>query len=146
MAKINFTKQHFDRLKELSVEMLLSNGVLRGKLGNPLNIVELIHTTSIGQLNDIKTALAKQIEKIEAKDEWIEPDPANIQYLRDRKELVNLIIGYKRSLMERAENAMKKEELTKKLAELKESTKTPEDRIKEMEAELAAIETSEDFQ
>ena len=59
--------------------------------------------------------------------------------MKDTKELVNLIIGWKRKNMEIAENKAKKAALTTKLAELKESTKTPEDRIKEMEAELAAL-------
>jgi hypothetical protein len=59
--------------------------------------------------------------------------------------MINLIIGWKRFNMEKEANARKKAELTEKLTELKESQKTPEDRIKEMEAELAALD-SEDFQ
>ena len=47
--------------------------------------------------------------------------------------------------LERNEIDAKKRELSAKLAELKESQKTPEDRIKEMEAELASLNT-EDFQ
>ena len=60
--------------------------------------------------------------------------------MKDAKELVNLIIGWKRYNLELDENARKKEELIEKLAELKESQKTPEDRIKELEAQLKELE------
>lgn len=140
MAKINFTKEHLGKLQSLAVKMLFENGEIRNKLGAPLNIVELLHTTSVNQLLEIKKILAKKIEDQESRDEWIDPDNERLALLKEQKELVNLIVGYKRLNIERAENARKKEELTKKLTELKESTKTPEDRIKEMEAQLAELE------
>ena len=138
--KINFTKDHMTRLIDLADAALFDQTVIMTKLGQPLNIFELLHTTSINQLNEIKTNLGKKIEKIEASDEWVAPDNDKLQAMKDTKELVNLIIGWKRYNMELDENARKKEELTKKLAELKESTKTPEDRIKEMEAQLKELE------
>lgn len=52
--KINFTKDNFTRLCELSVDALLANVTVTTNLGSPLNIVELMHTTSINQLNNIK--------------------------------------------------------------------------------------------
>ena len=144
--KINFTKENFTRMCELSVDALLSNMTVTTNLGSPLNIVELMHTTSINQLNNIKQALSKKIEKLEAADEWVaDPNSEKIEEVRKTKELVNLIIGYKRYNLELAENKKKKEELTKKLSELKESTKTPEDRIKELEAELASMDSAVEF-
>ena len=137
---INFTKEHMQKLSELALKMLFVNGEIRNKIGTPLSIVELLHTTSINQLNEIKATLAKKIEQQEGRDEWIDPDNEKLSQLKEDKELVNLIVGWKRLNLERAENARKKAELTKKLAELKESQKTPEDRIKEMEAELAQLE------
>lgn len=139
MQKINFTPEHMSKLKELAVKMLFTNGIVRGKLGNPMNIVELIHTTTVNQLNEIKAALAKKIETIEKQDEWISPDNDKLAALKETKELINLIVGYKRMITERAEIEQKKKELSAKLTELKESQKTPEDRIKEMEAQLAAL-------
>ena len=65
--------------------------------------------------------------------------------IKAQKELVNLVVGWKRWTMEINANKQKKAELTKKLDALKESTKTPEDRIKEMEAEIAAMDAEEDF-
>jgi hypothetical protein len=45
--------------------------------------------------------------------------------------------------MENEANARKKAELEAKLKELKESQKTPEDRIKELEAEISQLDTEE---
>lgn len=128
------------RLLDLASEALFDRAVVTTKLGQQLNIYELLHTTSINQLNEIKVGLAKKIEKAESADEWIQPDNDKLQSMKDTKELVNLIIGWKRYNLELDENARKKEELTAKLAELKESQKTPEDRIKELEAQLKELE------
>ena len=138
--KINFTKDHMARLIDLADAALFDRTVVTNKFGQPLNIYELLHATSPSQLNEIKLSLAKKIEKAEAADEWIAPDNDKLQAMKDTKELVNLIIGWKRYNLELDENARKKEELSKKLAELKESTKTPEDRIKELEAQLKELE------
>ena len=139
MAKINFTKEHESKLDSLAMKMLKENGMVRTTMGQVLNIVELMHTTSINQLNNIRTSLLKAIQKKEEGDEWIETDTSALDKMKETKDLVNLIIGWKRYNMEIAENKAKKAALTAKLAELKESTKTPEDRIKEMEAELAEL-------
>ena len=142
--KINFTKANMLRLCELANDALFEKKTVTTKLGQVLNIFELIHTISINQLNEIRLSLSKKIEKIEEGDEWTSPDNDKLQAMKDTKELVNLIIGYKRYSMELAENKakseVKKAELTKKLEELKESTKTPEDRIKEIEAQLKELE------
>lgn len=138
--KINFTKQHMERLIDLADAALFDQTVITTKLGQVLNIYELLHATSINQLNEIKTNLSKKIEKAEAADEWIAPDNDKLQSMKDAKELVNLIVGWKRYNLELDENTRKKEELSKKLTELKESTKTPEDRIKELEAQLKELE------
>ena len=139
MAKINFTKEHEAKLDALAVKMLKENGIVRTSMEQALSIVELMHTTSINTLNTIKANLAKQIQKKEEGDEWVETDSSALDKMKETKDLVNLIIGWKRYNMEVAENKAKKAELTKQLAELKESTKTPEDRIKEMEAALAEL-------
>ena len=143
--KINFTKQHYQDLVNLVAQAAMNHVVINTKMGQPLDIVALLHTTSINTLNDIKASLVKKIRGIEDRDEWIDADTVVLDTLKGQKELVNLIVGWKRWKMEIDENRKKKENLTKKLAELKESTKTPEDRIKEMEAELKAMEADEDF-
>ena len=142
---INFTREHMQKLSELALKMLFTNEEIRNKIGTPLSIVELLHTTSINQLNEIKAILAKKIEQQEGRDEWVDADNEKLTKLKEDKELVNLIVGWKRWKMEMDENRREKAELTKKLAELKESTKSPEDKIKEMEAKLAAMDTIEEF-
>ena len=143
--KINFTKEHFSKLVNLVAQAAMNNVVINTKMGQALNIVELLHTTSITTLNNIKASLTQKIRNIEDRDEWVETDSDVLDEIKAQKELVNLIVGWKRWKMEIEENRREKEELTKKLAELKESTKSPEDKIKEMEAKLAAMDTIEEF-
>lgn len=143
--KINFTKEHFSKLVNLVAQAAMNNVTIPTKMGQQLNIVELLHTTSITTLNNIKAALTQKIRNIEDRDEWIETDSEALEGIKAQKELVNLIVGWKRWTLEVEANKQKKAELTKKLAALKESTKTPEDRIKEMEAELASMDAIEEF-
>lgn len=145
MAKINFTKEHFEKLKTLAVEMLLSNGVIFTKLGQSLNIVELIHTTTINTLNNIRLSIAKSIENLENQDEWVASSSSQnmLEDLKKQKELVNLIIGYKRWKAEKVETERQRSELNEQLKALKESQKTPEDKIKELEEKLKTLDSEE---
>lgn len=147
MAKINFTKDHFNKMLSMAAAMLVNNEVVMTKMGQPLNIVELMHTTTIGTLMDIKKSLSKKIENLEDQDEWVESNTnqVNLTRYKNQKELVNLIIGWKRFMLEASEAAKRKQELESKLKELKDSQKTPEDKIKEIEAELASMQEP-DFQ
>lgn len=147
MAKINFTKDHFNKMLSMAAAMLVNNEVVMTKMGQPLNIVELMHTATIGTLMDIKKSLSKKIENLEDQDEWVESstNQVNLTRYKNQKELVNLIIGWKRYMLEASEAAKRKQELESKLKELKDSQKTPEDKIKEIEAELASMQEP-DFQ
>lgn len=143
--KINFTQEHFQKLQTLLLGMLLNNEVISNKFGQLLNVVELLHTTTINTLNSIRLSLAKHIENLESKDEWIADNASQeaLDKAKAQKELVNLIIGYKRYMLEREETKRKKAALEAKLAELKESQKTPEDKIKELETELAGLDSTD---
>ena len=147
MAKINFTKEHFNKMCNLLLGMLLNNAVINSRMGTPINVVELVHTTTINSLNGIRLALSKKIEQLESQDEWVATDATaqQLEIAKAQKELVNLVIGYKRYKMEAEENAKKKAELMTKLKALKESQKSPEDKIKELETELSKIDDVEDF-
>ena len=147
MAKVNFTKEHYAKMKELAFAMLVSNHTISTKLGQPLNIVELMHTQTVNTLNSIRLSLGKQIEDLEKQDEWLASDyqQEKLEAFKKKKELVNLIIGWKRHNMEVAEAKAKKAELTKQLDELKDSQKTPEDRIKELEVQLKDLDATEEF-
>lgn len=147
MAKVNFTKEHYAKMQTLAFAMLVHNRTISTKMGQPLNIVELMHTQTINTLNGIRLALGKQIETLESQDEWVATDyqQEKLEALKKQKELVNLIIGWKRHNLEIQEARARKAELTAQLDELKESQKTPEDRIKELEAKLQEIDTTEEF-
>lgn len=144
MAKINFTQEHFEKLKAYAVEMLFTQETVTTKLGQTLNIVELLHTTTINTLNSIRLQLAKEIETIENQDEWVsgEVSQRKLDSLKTKKELVNLIIGYKRFIQEQTEIARERASLEDELVRLKESQKTPEDKIKEIESKLETLETT----
>ena len=144
MAKINFTKEHFEKLKAYAVEMLFMRETVTTKLGQTLNIVELLHTTTINTLNSIRLQLSKEIETVENQDEWVsgETSQRKLENLKAKKELVNLIIGYKRFTQEQHEIAHERAELEQELKRLKESQKTPEDKIKELESKLETLNTT----
>lgn len=147
MVKVNFTKEHYAKLKELAFAMLAQNSVIQTKFGQALTIVDLMHTQTINTLNGIRVAIGKSIEALENKDEWVATDStqADLAVLKEKKELVNLIIGWKRYNEYTRESNAKKEELKAQLSALKESQKTPEDKIKELEAKLAELDTVEEF-
>lgn len=144
MAKINFTKEHFDKMCGGILEMVLKNTTISTKMGTSLNILELLHTTTIGTLNSIRLSLSKQIETLENQDEWVAESTSQtkLESLKNMKETVNLIIGYKRYQLEKEETANKRRELETKLSQLKESQKTPEDKIKELENALSELDST----
>lgn len=144
---INFTKEHYAKLKELAFDMLVSNDTIPTKLGQSLTILELMHTTTINTLNGLKQQIAKQIDNLENQDEWASSEhlQSKLNKLKARKELVNLIVGWKRYSEEREELSAKKEELSIQLKKLKEAQKTPEERIKELEEQIAGITMDEEF-
>lgn len=92
-------------------------------------------------------SLAKKIEDAEDNDEWVSDasDSKFLELLRKQKELVNLIIGYKRYNLEQNEIASKRKALKDELNKLKESQKTPEDKIKELEEEIKNLDNEVEF-
>ena len=140
--KINFTQEHYTKMQKLLLGMLMGNHTIDTKFGQVLNAVELLHTTTINTLNSIRLNLGNQIKRLEEQDEWTQGTvhQQKLDELKESKELINLIIGYKRWLLEAEEIRKKKEELKERIAEMKEAQKTPEDRLKEAEEELAKLE------
>lgn len=147
MGKINFTKEHMTRLKELAVNMLFKNDHIMTNLGQPLSVVEVLHCTTINSLTKIRLDLTKKIEQLENADEWVTTDREKLvlDEMRTKKEFVNLVIGYKRYMDELAATTREREMLQAEIERLKDEQKTPEDRIKEMQAKLDALNTGDDF-
>lgn len=144
---VNFTKEHYAKMKELAFEMLIQNEAVPSRVGTPLTIGDLLHTQSINSLNSLRIFLGKKVEEFENQDEWVST-PAQqekLEFFKKKKELINLIIGWKRFQIEQEELAAKKASLEKTLQSLKEATKTPEDKIKEIEEQLKALDSTVDF-
>ena len=141
MTKINFTSEHDARLKHLATEMLFNGAVINGTMGQVFTVHDLIHTTTLNTLRNLLQSLNKQIEKLENADEWVSAgtEQALLATKKNEKEFVNLLIGYKRYQDMLKENKAKRAALQHQLDSLKDAQKTPEDRIKELEAELAEL-------
>lgn len=144
MAKINFTKTHYEMMCEMLVEMLLNNETIQYKMLT-LDVTALVHTTTINTLNSIRLDLKKAIDNLENQDEWAtsEVNQNKLNNLKDKKELVNLVIGYKRWKEEQESIKLTRKLLLEELEDLKESQKTPDDKIKELEAKLANLKTED---
>ena len=145
MNKINFTQEHMQKLQMLALQMLMTNQSIENALTNcPIDITELLHRTSIKNLQEINNKLGKKIEKEESTDEWIATidNQLRLEQLKAQKELVHLIIGYKRYVSQENEIAAQKLALQKEITQLREDQKTPADRIKEKEEALAALSNS----
>jgi chromosome segregation ATPase len=140
MAKITFNKGHYDLMCEMLLDMLLNNEVIQHKMLT-LDVTALLHTTTINTLNSIRLDLKKAIDNLENQDEWqtSETNQKKLASLKDKKELVNLIIGYKRWKEEQESIKQARKLLLEELDDLKESQKTPEDKIKELEDKLANL-------
>jgi chromosome segregation ATPase len=141
MGKINFTQENQKRLEELAIKFLFNNLPVQGPLGSILRIDDLIHNTTINTLVSINSHLKKKISELEDIDEWTatEGDRWKLSRAKENQELVNLLIGYKRYAEELEEIETKKTELMHKIAELKDSQKTPAEKIAELEKELSTL-------
>ena len=89
--------------------------------------------------------MKKAIDNLENQDEWAtsEVNQNKLNNLKDKKELVNLVIGYKRWKEEQESIKLTRKLLLEELEDLKESQKTPDDKIKELEAKLANLKTED---
>lgn len=141
MGKINFTTENKTRLEALCLKFLFNNLPIQGPLGTVLRIEDLLHNTSISTLTTMHTNLKKTVATLEDVDEWTstDADKWKLERMKENLELVNLLIGYKRFLAEQEELAEKKADLAAKIAALKDSQKTPAERIAELEAELSTL-------
>ena len=139
--KINFTKEHQAKLANMALSALFNNTTFNTNMGGTCGISELLHQTTVNSLLQMKQNLDKKIASREAADEWsmTDTEQKSLTELKSKSELINLVIGWKKFVAYQNEITKEKEELDKKIADLKESTKTPEDKIKELEAQRAAL-------
>lgn len=138
--KINFTKEHEEKLDKFIVKMWKEDIVVTSKLGQPLNICEL-KTLSPNSLNDLKLIYDKKILNLESKDEWVKnSENDKLDLFKFIREGLNLLVGFKRKVSELNEIAQEREKLIAERNKLLESKKTPDDLIKDIDNKLKELE------
>lgn len=140
MATVTFTEEDVKRLHLLSVQHLYYNTSFKDGVINP-TLPELIHCTTLNTLKQMYANIKNKLVKLEAEDEFDfnGTSAVKIGELRDKKDFLYLLIKYKMYKELEAETAKEKARLQKEIAELKESTKSPEQRIAEMEVKLNSL-------
>ena len=141
MGKINFTNENKSRLEELATKFLFGNLPIQGPMGTSMRVADLLHNTSVNSLVSMNSHLKKQIASMSDLDEWscTDADTWKLERLKETQELVSLVIGYKKWLAEQEEISEKKAVLAAQIDSLKESQKTPAERIAELEKQLADL-------
>ena len=143
MSKINFTKEHQDKLNSLAGEALVKGTIFKAHLGTEMTIYDLFHNTAIGTLQAYNKKLKKEIDDSES-DDWTntESQDRKVSALKKTQELIFLIIGYRKSEDERTAARAKATKLRSELNELVEANRTPADRLALKQKELEELEAS----
>ena len=130
-TRINFTKEHQEKLDKFVVRMWKEEIVVIGKLGQPLNICEL-KTLTPNSLNDLKLIYDKKISSLEAKDEWVDPENDKLELYKFIREGLNLLVGFKRKLIQDREVEQEKTSSIKLSANLEKLVKPPKTSLKSL--------------
>ena len=125
-----FTKTHFDNLSQLIIEALFKDKTFYNNLNMPITVYDLVNNTTINSLTSMYSKALRKLNEVEQQNEWKETDTTE---LIKTTQLLNLLIGYKTYSNEVEERKEKKKLLEEKLNTLKEASKSPEEKIKEIE-------------
>lgn len=139
-----FTKTHFDNLSQLIIEALFKDKTFYNNLNMPITVYDLVNNTTINSLTSMYSKALRKLNEIEQQNEWKETDTTE---LIKTTQLLNLLIGYKTYSNEVKERKEKKKLLEEKLNTLKEASKSPEEKIKEIEELInsTSLNTDETF-
>lgn len=142
MASINFTKEHLAQLEKAMIKQLFDGSAIKGPMGTTLNAHQLLHETSVKSLQQLYVTTTKDIENQSKLDRWSMSDyqQSKLEELKSQAELLDLIIGFKKSEALKEANKIKLKEKRELLNTLRDQSKTPADRIKELESEIAELE------
>ena len=139
-----FTKAHFDNLSQLIIEALFKDKTFYNNLNMPITVYDLVNNTTINSLTSMYSKALRKLNEVEQQNEWKETDTTE---LIKTTQLLNLLIGYKTYSNEVKERKEKKKLLEEKLNTLKEASKSPEEKIKEIEELInsTSLNTDETF-
>lgn len=142
MTQINFTKEHLTQLQTSLMQLMFKNQTIKGMMGTTINAHQLLNETSIKTLQQLYIATSKDIENQSKLDRWSMTNyqQTKLDDLKSTAELLDLLIGYKKSEALREANFIKLKEKKELLQTLKDQSKTPEVKIKELEAEISELE------
>ena len=140
MGKVNFTKEHLDKLTKAIADAVLNNTIVTGPVGQTYNAYELANTLSLSSLRAISNGLNKRKASLAITDEWVEnPNQDKIAAIDEQLSLISLIIGFKLKEEEAQANARERKRLEAQLNELEQSQKTPADLIADIKKQLEAL-------
>lgn len=139
-----FTKTHFDNLSQLIIEALFKDKTFYNNLNMPITVYDLVNNTTINSLTSMYSKALRKLNEVEQQNEWKETDTTE---LIKTTQLLNLLIGYKTYSNEVKERKEKRKLLEEKLNTLKEASKSPEEKIKEIEELInsTSLNTDETF-
>lgn len=139
-----FTKTHFDNLSQLIIEALFKDKTFYNNLNMPITVYDLVNNTTINSLTSMYSKALRKLNEVEQQNEWKETDTTE---LIKTTQLLNLLIGYKTYSNEVKERKKKRKLLEEKLNTLKEASKSPEEKIKEIEELIksTSLNTDETF-
>ena len=142
MTQINFTKEHLTQLQNSLMQLMFKNQTIKGMMATTINAHQLLNETSIKTLQQLYIATSKDIENQSKLDRWSMTNyqQTKLDDLKSTAELLDLLIGYKKSEALREANFIKLKEKKELLQTLKDQSKTPEVKIKELEAEISELE------
>mgnify|MGYP002129000171 CR=1 FL=1 len=139
-----FTKEHAERLNSLLLQALLAGTVFKGTFGTESTVYDLLHNFAIDTLVGIHRSQKTEIIKMEEEaEEWelTAYKTRKLESLKETKEMLGLLIRYKKNKAEAEAKKAKLATLKKSYADLKEANKTPDEKMKELEEEMAKLET-----
>lgn len=137
---MNFTEEHLRQLKELVFLAVVKNYIIVGKLGQQFTVTDLM-MSSLVTLRNLKKHLQQVISNF-TEDEWEEKSLVTQDqetYCKNSYNLVNLMLGYRINEAKIQEKEAQKAKLQERIDAIKESTKTPEEKLQELEEELKSL-------
>ncbi len=137
-----FTKENRTRLEALYGQLSFDGQVLSGKFGaNQLNPFELLQQTTPNTLRGLHKSVKAELQSLSEADEWTQTlaQTARTERMKVWEEFLNLLIGYKLNEELEATKEYKRKQLKAQIEQLTEEGKTPEQRLKDLQAELDKI-------
>jgi hypothetical protein len=147
--KINFTSDNEKQLKDLFLELGFSGATCEGTFGaNSVNVMQLMHSTTIENLQAMYQNLEKKIDTLGKVNKWTAPvaTTQRVENLKKWYNFIDLLIGYKLFTAQEIATAEKsRKEKAQKLSILTKASEAKEiERInglskEELDAEIAAL-------